>query len=58
MPIVSDAGLAALVSKAPASPVNSKRARYVETAKLLRSATTDDDAADALEALAELAKDN
>ena len=53
--IVKDAGLAAHL--ATAKPVDSRRQRFVETARLLRAAQTDEEAADALEAAIELSKE-
>lgn len=52
MSVIKDAGK----SFAPAA-VTTRRARLIQTAKQLRSAQTDEEAADALEAALELAKE-
>lgn len=51
MSIVTDAG------RPTAQPVDPKRVRYLEVARLLRAAKTDEEATLAVEALVELSRD-
>lgn len=53
MPVVTDAGLE---SGRPAKPANPRREYLKQIASRLRGAQSDDDAADALEAMIELSR--